>query len=418
MKNEQKSSSRSNSISKLNEEVDELISGEKKKYEDFHDYSLKNILGEDYDLNNHQIPLDIDKKIQEIEEVRDFDLANSKKNKNKKIGLDFLNEQLDDLIRKTINESKAETGGTESISKNSQIKKNRKKLIRHRKDFDDDYEASLENNNNSITLLMNSDSNYDNYSNNDESSFAYNDEKELMEFINNKRCRKKNLEKYKDKYEKRKGYKNTIILFDSEGEDSENMKENKDKKNIELNESDEEKKHLKRLKKNTDNKEMKLPLDTECIICTSIIKDLANPDTCEHDFCKSCLIEWSQRSNKCPMCKKLYHNIFIYDKGIKEQISIYEIRNKYKKIIEDDSENNENDDENNDEENLDEACYICEKNTDQDNLLVCDRCKEKCCHYYCINLNKIPEGNWYCKYCNEELKERKLNKKKVEHFFL
>ena len=413
MKNEQKS--RSNSFSKLNEEVDRLISAEKKKYEDNPDYTLKNILGEDYDLNNNQIPLDIEKKIQEYEEVRNFDLANSKKNKKKKIGLDFLNEQLDDLIRKTINDSKAETGGTESISKKSQNKKNRKKLIRHRKDFDDEYENSLDNNNNSITLNMNSDSNYDNYSNNDDSSFACNDEKELMEFLNNKRCRKKNLEKYKEKYEKRKRYKNTIILFDSDEEDSENIKENKDKKNIELNELDENKKHLKRLKKNTDNKEMKLALDTECIICTCIIKELANPDSCEHNFCKGCLIEWSQRSSKCPMCKKFYYNIFIYENGIKKQISINEIRNTYKKIVKDDSQNN---DENDDEDDMDEDCYICGKNTDQGNLLLCDRCKEKCCHYYCINLNKIPEGNWYCQYCNEELKERKLNKKKVEHFFL
>ena len=413
MKNEQKS--RSNSFSKLNEEVDRLISDEKKKYEDNPDYTLKNILGEDYDLNNNQIPLDIEKKIQEYEEVRNFDLANSKKNKKKKIGLDFLNEQLDDLIRKTINDSKAETGGTESISKKSQNKKNRKKLIRHRKDFDDEYENSLDNNNNSITLNMNSDSNYDNYSNNDDSSFACNDEKELMEFLNNKRCRKKNLEKYKEKYEKRNRYKNTIVLFDSDEEDSENIKENKDKKNIELNELDENKKHLKRLKKNTDNKEMKLALDTECIICTCIIKELANPDSCEHNFCKGCLIEWSQRSSKCPMCKKFYYNIFIYENGIKKQISINEIRNSYKKIVKDDSQNN---DENDDEDDMDEDCYICGKNTDQGNLLLCDRCKEKCCHYYCINLNKIPEGNWYCQYCNEELKERKLNKKKVEHFFL
>ena len=236
-----------------------------------------------------------------------------------------------------------------------------------------------------------------------------------MEFLNNKRCRKKNLEKYKEKYEKRNRYKNTIVLFDSDEEDSENIKENKDKKNIELNESDENKKHLKRLKKNTDNKEMKLALDTECIICTCIIKELANPDSCEHNFCRGCLIEWSQRSSKCPMCKKFYYNIFIYENGIKKQISINEIRNSYKKIVKDDSQNN---DENDDEDDMDEDCYICGKNTDQGNLLVCDRCKEKCCHYYCINLNKIPEGNWYCQYCNEELKERKLNKKKVEHFFL
>ena len=178
------------------------------------------------------------------------------------------------------------------------------------------------------------------------------------------------------------------------------------------------KKHFRRLKKNSDNKEMKLPLDTECIICTCIIKELANPDGCNHDFCKSCLIEWSQRSSKCPMCKTFYNNIYTYDKGIKKSISINEIRSKYKKLIVDDSENHQEEDEFNDEENIDEGCYICGKNTDQTNLLVCERCNGKCCHYYCINLNKIPEGKWYCTYCTEEIKEIKMNKKKVEHFFL
>jgi hypothetical protein len=278
----------------------------------------------------------------------------------------------------------------------------------------------LENNNNTISSLMNSDSN-NNYDKNtyiNEESSIDGDEKELMEFLSKKTCRNKNLKKYRQEYEKKKKYKNKIIILGSDDE-SEEIKEKNDSKNIEINEEKIGKKHFKRLKKNSDNKEMKLPLDTECIICTCIIKELANPDGCNHDFCKSCLIEWSQRSSKCPMCKTFYNNIYIYDKGIKKPISINEIRSKYKKLIVDDSENHqEEDDEFNDEENIDEGCYICGKNTDQTNLLVCERCNGKCCHYYCINLNKIPEGKWYCTYCIEEIKEIKMNKKKVEHFFL
>ena len=155
---------------------------------------------------------------------------------------------------------------------------------------------------------------------------------------------------------------------------------------------------------------MKLPLDTECIICTCIIKELANPDGCNHDFCKSCLIEWSQRSSKCPMCKKYYNNILFYENGIKKKMSVNDIRkNNYKN----DNNNNESDDES----NIDEGCYICGKNTDQCNLLVCERCRGNFCHYYCINLKKIPEGKWYCEYCIEEMKAIRINKKKVEHFF-
>jgi hypothetical protein len=398
------------SLSKFNEDINKLISLEKKKSEENHN-TLNNIFNEEEELNNN-IPADIDKKIFEMVEKRDFELANSKKNKFKKKGLDLLNEQLEDLIKKTMNESKTDTKNSDSLSKRS--KEKRKKLIKHRISDDEENNISHENNNNSITLIMGTDkSNYNyNYTNIDDDSSNYGDENELMEFLNKKTCSKKNLKKYKEKYEKMKKNKNKIIIFDSD-DDSEKIKENKNIKNIELNNNKNEKKHLKRLKKNTDNKEMKLPLDTECIICTCIIKELANPDGCNHDFCKSCLIEWSQRSSKCPMCKKLYNNIIFYENGIKKQMSLNEIRKDYYKNI-----LNENNNESDNESNIDEGCYICGKNTDQCNLLVCERCKGNFCHYYCINLNKIPEGKWYCEYCIEEMKEIRMNKKKVEQFFL
>ena len=398
------------SLSKFNEDINKLISLEKKKSEENHN-TLKNIFNEEEELNNN-IPADIDKKIFEMVEKRDFELANSKKNKFKKKGLDLLNEQLEDLIKKTMNESKLDTKNSDSLLKRS--KEKRKKLIKHRISDDEENNISHENNNNSITLIMGTDkNNYNyNYTNIDDDSSNYGDENELMEFLNKKTCSKKNLKKYKEKYEKMKKNKNKIIIFDSD-DDSEKIKENKNIKNIELNNNKNEKKHLKRLKKNTDNKEMKLPLDTECIICTCIIKELANPDGCNHDFCKSCLIEWSQRSSKCPMCKKLYNNIIFYENGIKKQMSLNEIRKDYYKNLLD-----ENNNESDNESNIDEGCYICGKNTDQCNLLVCERCKGNFCHYYCINLNKIPEGKWYCEYCIEEMKEIRMNKKKVEQFFL
>ena len=413
MKSDINQKSRSNSLSKLNEEVDKLISSEKKNSDENQNF-LKKILGEDEDFNYNKIPNDFDKKILEMAEMRDFNLANSKKNKTEKKGLDLLNEQLEELIRKNINESKIETIGTDSISKNSHHKKNKKKLVKYRNDYDEDYDASFENYNNSITLFNNSDSNnnYEKYSNlNYDSSFSYGDEKELMEFINRKTCRKNNFEKYKEEYLKKNKYKNKnqIINLDSDDDNSEDIKENQ-----ELNNNKKEKKHLKRLKKNTDNKEMKLALDAECIICTCIIKELANPDGCNHDFCKSCLIEWSQRSSKCPMCKTLYNNIFYYDNGIKKKISVTEIKNKYRKH----SNGSENNDESDDEINIDENCYVCGKNTDPSKLLVCDRCREKCCHYYCINLNKIPEGKWYCRYCIDEIKEIRMNRKRAGQYIL
>ena len=409
-----RSRSNSKSLSKLDEEIDKLIEEEinnKNKLS-----SIKNILEEDEELTD-QIPEDLDKKVLELAEGRELDLANSKKNKLRKKSIDILNEHLDDLYQKTINESKAETKGTDSHSKNSKIGKKRKRLSKKRKESDEDYGKSSESSENkSVNSFMNDDSNYEkDYYNNDDSSYGGQDDKELIEFINKKTCTKKSLLKYKEIYNKKR---NHLIILDDDDEISK-----KKDSSIPLKEeisSENEKKRFKRLKKTTDNKEMQLPLDTECIICTCIISELANPDGCNHNFCKSCLIEWSLRSSKCPMCKKYYRNIFTYDKGIKRQMPLYELRTKYKNVIKD-SESNNNEEENNPEEIVDLSdvgCYICGKNNEPENLLVCDRCHYNCCHYYCNKLKKIPEGKWFCKYCVEEIKQIKLQKKTIGQFFL
>jgi len=410
-----RSRSNSKSLSKIEEELDKLIEDEinnKNKLS-----SIKNVLEEDEELTD-QIPEDLGKKVLEFAERKELDLANSKKNKLRKKSIDLLNEDLDDLYQKTINESKAETKGNDSLSKNSKLGKKRKMLIRKRKDSDDDNKNSSEDDENkSVNSFMNDDSNYekDYFYNNDESSYVAPDEQELMDFVNKKTCPKKSLLKYKEIYNKKR---NHLIVLDDEIDNI-----IKKDTNINLREkikSESEKKHFKRLKKNTDNKEMQLPLDTECIICTCIISELANPDGCNHNFCKSCLIEWSLRSSKCPMCKKNYSNIFTYDKGEKRRIPVYELRSKYKNIIKDSESDNIEENENPEEINdlSDTGCYICGKNTEPENLLICDRCHSNYCHYYCNNLNKIPDGKWYCSFCLEEIKQIKLQKKKIGNFFL
>ena len=77
---------------------------------------------------------------------------------------------------------------------------------------------------------------------------------------------------------------------------------------------------------------------------------------------------------KCPMCKKIFNNIYTYDEGIKKKISLNEIRNKFKK----EKKKNENVDD------IEKICYVCGKDSDQNNLLTCDRCKNNFCHYLFI----------------------------------
>ena len=208
-----RSRSNSKSLSKIEEELDKLIEDEinnKNKLS-----SIKNVLEEDEEFTE-QIPEDLGKKVLEFAERKELDLANSKKNKLRKKSIDLLNEDLDDLYQKTINESKAETKGNDSLSKNSKLGKKRKMLIRKRKDSDDDYKNSSEDDENkSVNSFMNDDSNYekDYFYNNDESSYVPPDEQELMDFVNKKTCPKKSLLKYKEIYNKKR---NHLIVLDDE----------------------------------------------------------------------------------------------------------------------------------------------------------------------------------------------------------
>ena len=387
--------------------------------------------------NNLNIVIEIDKN-QKLPEVikkpnienhpEDAEALNSEK-KNKKFkrrGLDLLNEELEELIQKVTNESKEEA----KQNKPSRRLIKRKRKSKTYKDSDESYvgEDSFdeykykEKDKDSIYLFRNyhNNKNENEYNDLEESEDNTSDDEEIKNFLIRKTCQAKTLSRYKDLYKKKKN--NRIIFLKEEDEENyfknnENLINNesgeieKSKKNENIADDDTEiknRKHLKKLKKDIDNKEMGLPLDAECIICCSEIRELANPDGCNHDFCRSCLIEWSQRSAKCPICKTLYNNIFIYENGIKKQISLNEIRRNYKK------ENNSNESE---EENIEKICYICKKNEDESNLIICERCKACFCHYYCIKLKKKPQ-KWYCRYCREEIKEIRENKKKIIHFFL
>ena len=52
---------------------------------------------------------------------------------------------------------------------------------------------------------------------------------------------------------------------------------------------------------------------------------------------------------------------------------------------------------------MDDCCYECGTNDDQNILLICDECGFHCCHTYCCNppLDLIPEEDWFCRFCEE-----------------
>lgn len=147
----------------------------------------------------------------------------------------------------------------------------------------------------------------------------------------------------------------------------------------------------KRLKKAKDNKELKLSINATCAICLESITNLANLDKCVHDFCRSCIIEWSTNyTNLCPLCKKEFKKIIYYEKGKKKEVKVK------KKVLKP-----ENDEIEYIEEESSDICLICSRGDDLDHLLVCDSCHYNVCHTYCDGLKDVPDGDWYCRECRD-----------------
>jgi hypothetical protein len=49
-------------------------------------------------------------------------------------------------------------------------------------------------------------------------------------------------------------------------------------------------------------------------------------------------------------------------------------------------------------------CYICRRGDNDASLLLCDRCNFEICHLECCGLETVPEGDWFCRSCIDELK--------------
>ena len=237
---------------------------------------------------------------------------------------------------------------------------------------------------------------------------SLNDDDDLIEENNNLY---KNFINRKRKIEKENIIKDNNIK-DNNINDNKNDNKNENNNSMEniFEEFDNEiKEHkIRKLKKNKDNKELKLSLDVECAICMNRINELANPNGCEHDFCKNCLLSWAEKSTQCPICKNNFSKIYIYYKGKKREIKFN--KKKYNPFYND---NNYNINLNNYDDDF--PCYVCNRYTDAKNMLICDKCDRNYCHYYCDGLKKLPKKNekWFCYDCKRDMKEEKKKMKEI-----
>lgn len=146
-------------------------------------------------------------------------------------------------------------------------------------------------------------------------------------------------------------------------------------------------------------------IEKRCCICLEEMRDKTKPEECRHVFCRTCITAWTKTfSNLCPLCKVEIKWLMIYqvklcpdEEGYQEdqdQDLVVDRIEVVKPIL-----NNEISDWVN---SYADRCYICNNGENENTLLVCDQCDFNICHISCCGLQAVPEGEWYCRDCEEQ----------------
>ncbi|KAI4206308.1 MAG: hypothetical protein LQ346_001133 [Caloplaca aetnensis] len=115
---------------------------------------------------------------------------------------------------------------------------------------------------------------------------------------------------------------------------------------------------------------------------------------CGHDLHNGCLKPWVERANSCPICRQSFKKVELsqfvggpadssYDVDDRTQVADID-PGMYIDELDDDTEF--------------PPCPVCEEDSNEELLLSCDGCGVDY-HTYCVDLDDIPRGHWFCDTC-------------------
>ncbi|KMU77986.1 hypothetical protein CISG_06895 [Coccidioides immitis RMSCC 3703] len=115
---------------------------------------------------------------------------------------------------------------------------------------------------------------------------------------------------------------------------------------------------------------------------------------CGHNLHNECLKPWVERANSCPICRQKFNVVELAEHLGGSVISSYAVEDRVQVaeidptlIIDDLVEDSDS-----------QPCPICGDDDNEDLLLLCDGC-DTASHTYCVGLDSVPSGPWFCCHC-------------------
>lgn len=139
--------------------------------------------------------------------------------------------------------------------------------------------------------------------------------------------------------------------------------------------------------------------DRECPIC--LTKEIQHPTRldgkgggieCTHIFCQSCIMQWAEHQRVCPLCRLEFQRVDSLLTSLKPP-------------------SGDNPNPTLSDRVHDLACRVCESTSSEETMVLCDGCN-KGWHIACMTpqLEKVPDGDWYCAVCANDCKIKELQK--------
>ncbi|PKX99948.1 hypothetical protein P168DRAFT_293826 [Aspergillus campestris IBT 28561] len=119
---------------------------------------------------------------------------------------------------------------------------------------------------------------------------------------------------------------------------------------------------------------------------------------CGHILHNNCLKPWVERANSCPICRRSFNLVELSERLGGPVLSSYAVQDRVQvaevdpsmimEFVEDDLAEHQ-------------PCPVCGDADNEELLLLCDRCDAPY-HTYCVDLDEVPPGPWYCARCEAQ----------------